>query len=87
MLPDAGAARATHGFVPVWQIWPTVALPFAVPFTVHVTVVSVAFVTVGVNVMRWFTASVADGGETLTPIALVRVTVAAAVALVDGTLA
>ena len=76
-----------HGFVPVWQTWPTVALPFATPFTVHVTVGSVAFVTVGVNVMRWFTASIADGGEMLTPIALVTVTVAAAVALVDGTVA
>ena len=34
-LAPAGAA---HGFVPDWQTWPTVALPFGMPPTDHVTV-------------------------------------------------
>jgi len=78
-LPDVGPAGAAHGFDPVWQTSPTLVLPFAIPFTVHVTVVSVVFVTVGVNVMRWLTASVAVGGATLTLTLLVTVTVDAAV--------
>jgi hypothetical protein len=87
MPPEPGTVGATQGFDPVWQTWPTFTFPFATPFTLHVTVVSDAFVTCGVNVVRWFTASVADGGETLTLIALVTVTVAAAVASVDGSIA
>ena len=87
MLPEPGAVGATQGFDPVWQTWPTFTSPFAAPFTVQVTVVSDAFITVGVNVMRWFTASVADGGATLTLIALVTVTVAAAIAFVGGSVA
>jgi len=87
MLPEPGAVGATQGFDPVWQTWPTFTSPFATPFTLQVTVVSDAFITVGVNVMRWFTASVADGGATLTLIALVTVTVAAAIAFVDGSVA
>lgn len=87
MLPEAGPVGATQGFVPVWQTWPTVALPFATPLTVQVTLVSFAFVSVGVNVMRWFTASVAVGGETVTLMLLVTVTVAAALAPVDETVA
>lgn len=73
--------------MPVWQTWPTVALPFGTPFTDQVTVVSDVFVTVGVNVMRWLTASVAVAGETLTLMLLVTVTVAEAVAPVAGTVA
>ena len=79
MLPDAGPVGATHGFVPDWQTWPTNALPFAMPFTDHVTVASDEFVTVAEKDARSFDESVAVGGETITPTALVTVTVAAAV--------
>ena len=76
-----------HGFVPVSQTCPTAASPSATPFTDHVTVVSDELTTLGVNVIRWLTASVAVGGATLTPIALVIVTVAAALRFVPVTVA
>ena len=69
-----------QGFVPDWQTWPTLALPLAIPLTAHVTEVSAAFVTIGVNDMRCPTESVAWGGETLTPMLLVMVTDAEATA-------
>jgi hypothetical protein len=62
------------------QIWPTVALPFGTPFTVHVTEVSEASRIVATNARRWPGASVAAGGEMLMLSALVSVTVADAVA-------
>ena len=65
--------------MPDWQTWPTAALPFGMPLTDHVTVVSVAFVTVGVNDARKPVERVALGGETLTPMLLVTVTFAEAV--------
>lgn len=55
------------------------ALPLRTPLTDHVTVVSVVFVTLGVNVARWPGESVAALGETLTLTSLVIVTVADAV--------
>ena len=62
------------------QIWPTAALPFGMPFTVHVTEVSEALRTVAVNARSWLGASVAVGGEMLMLSALVSVTVSDAVA-------
>ena len=62
------------------QIWPTVALPFGTPFTVHVTKVSEALRIVAANARRWPSASVAVVGEMLMLSALVSVTVADAVA-------
>lgn len=87
MLPAAAPVGETQGFDPVWQTWPKLALPLAMPFTLHVTVVSEVFTTVGVNVARWPTVRVAAGGDTLTLTALVTVTVAAAVGPVTGTVA
>jgi hypothetical protein len=46
--------------------------------------VSEAFVTVGVKDMRWPVESVTDGGETLTLMLLVIVTVAAATSPAEG---
>jgi hypothetical protein len=74
MLPDAGPAGATHGFVPLVQIWPTLTLPFGIPFTDQVTVVSAVFATLGANDKRWPVGTVAIGGETLTETLLVMVT-------------
>ena len=62
-----------------WQTCPTLALPFGIPLTLQVTVVSVEFETVGVNDARWLAASVAELGEMLTLTLLVIVTVADAV--------
>jgi hypothetical protein len=50
-------------------------LPFRIPFTIHVTVVSVVFVTFAVNVARCVTATLALGGATLTLTELVIITV------------
>ena len=76
MLPEAGLAGATHGFVPGSQTWPTLALPFGMPFTDQVTVVSDVFATLGINDMRWPVETVAVGGETPTVISVVMATVA-----------
>lgn len=76
MLPDAGPAGATQGFVPDTQTWPTLALPFATPFTAQVTVVSDAFATLAANDSRCPVGTVAAGGATLTVISLVMATVA-----------
>jgi hypothetical protein len=54
-------------------------LPFGTPFTAHVTAVSGVPNTVGVNGVRWFTASVAEFGNTVTATLLVIVNVADAV--------
>jgi hypothetical protein len=62
--------------LPVTQTWPTPALPFAIPFTDHVTVVSDAFVTFALNDMRWPVETVAVGGDTVTVMLLVTVTLA-----------
>lgn len=79
MLPETGALGATQAPEPLRQIWPTAALPFGMPFTVHVTVVSGVLETVAANIACWVAASVAVCGETLTVIPpLVTVTVAAA---------
>ncbi len=76
MLPDAGPAGATHGFVPDMQTCPTLALPFATPFTDQLTVVSDVPATLGVNDRRWPVGTVAIDGETLTETPLVIVTAA-----------
>jgi len=76
MLPDAGPAGAAHGLVPDTQTWPTLALPFPIPFTDQVTVVSGLFATLAANAMRWPVATVAAGGETTTAMLLVMVAVA-----------
>jgi hypothetical protein len=79
MLPETGALGATQAPDPLRQIWPTVALPFGMPFTAHVTVLSGVLATVAANIACWVAASVALGGETLTVTPpLVRVSVAAA---------
>ncbi len=52
MLAELGVAGGWHGLEACWQIWPAVAFPLAMPFTVHVTVESVVLATVGVRVMR-----------------------------------
>ena len=79
MLPETGALGATQAPDPLRQTWPTVALPFEMPFTAHVTVVSGVPVTVAANIACCVAASVAVGGETLTVIPpSVIVTVAAA---------
>jgi hypothetical protein len=52
------------------------ALPFKIPFTDQVTVVSDVFVTLAVNAIRWPAATVAAGGETTTATLLVMVAVA-----------
>ena len=70
---------ATHGFEFGWQTWPTVAFPFAIPLTDHVTPVSLEFATMEVNAARWPGESVAALGDTLTLTLLAIVTVAAAV--------
>ncbi len=76
MLPDAGPAGAAHGIVPDTQTWPTLELPFAIPFTDQVTVVSDVFATLAANAIRWPVATVAVGGETTTATLLVMVAVA-----------
>lgn len=79
MPPETGALGATQTPDPLMQTWPTVALPFGMPFTAHVTVASGVPPTVAVNIACWVAASVAVGGETFTAIPPpVRVTVAAA---------
>jgi hypothetical protein len=79
MLPETGALGATQAPEPFAQIWPTAALPFAMPFTAHVTVVSGVLATVAANIACWLAPSVAVGGKMLTVIPpSVTVTVAAA---------
>jgi hypothetical protein len=79
MLPVTAALGGTQTPDPLRQIWPTVALPFRMPFTAHVTVASGVPATVAANIALCVAASVAVGGETLTVIPPpVRVTVAAA---------
>jgi hypothetical protein len=80
MGPEMGPVGGTHGLVADSQIWPTLAFPFAMPLTDHVTLVSGAFVTASVNEARWPGESVAAGGKTLTATLLVIVTVADATA-------
>ena len=74
MAAGLGPAGATHGFEPIWQIWPTLALPLATPFTSHVTAKSGVFITLGVKVIRSFTPTDAEPGETETATLLVIVT-------------
>lgn len=52
MAGDAGVAGGWQGFDACWQIWPTVVLPLAIPFTVQLTAVSEEPDTVGVRVTR-----------------------------------
>jgi hypothetical protein len=68
MLPEIGALGATQVPDPLRQICPTAALPFAIPFTAHVTVVSGVFATAAVNIACWVEARVAVGGEMFTVI-------------------
>jgi hypothetical protein len=78
-MPAAvGPVGGWHGFDPDTQTSPIVVLPFAMPFTLHNTVVSGVFVTVAENVARPFTATLALGGETLTVTLLTIVTLALA---------
>jgi hypothetical protein len=86
MLPETGALGATQAPDPLRQTWPTVALPFRMPLTAHVTVLSGVLVTVAANIACWVAASVAVGGETLTVIPP-RVTVTVAAALSGSPLA
>lgn len=79
MLPETGALGATHAPDPLRQTWPAAALPFAMPFTDHVTVVSGVLPIAAANIACWLAPSVAVGGEMLTVIPpSVTVTVAAA---------
>ncbi len=77
--PEIGPVGGVHGSEPVRQICPTIALPFAEPFTAQITAASGVFVTFAAKVMRWPRGTVAAPGETLTATLLVKVTVAAAV--------
>ena len=52
MPAELGPAGDWHGFELRWQIWPAEVFPSAMPFTVHVTVVSVVFDIAGVRVTR-----------------------------------
>lgn len=52
MLAELGAAGGWQGLDACWQIWPTVEFPLEMLFTVHVTVVSEVFATLGVRVTR-----------------------------------
>jgi hypothetical protein len=63
MAPGAGGA---HGVEPAWQTNPTELLPFGIPFTDQVTLVSDVFVTAAINERRCIGASMADGGDTVT---------------------
>jgi len=73
-----GPAGATHGFEPATQTWPTLKFPLATPDTSQVTPKSGVFITLGVNVIRWFRPTDADAGETETVTLLVIVTAAEA---------
>ena len=68
---------ARQGLDACWQICPTVAFPFAIPFTLQLTDVSEVLVTVGVSVTRCPVASDALVGDTLTVTLLTIVIVAA----------
>jgi hypothetical protein len=72
-----------QGFDANTQIWPTVALPLATPFTVHETFASAEPTTVGVRVMDCEGAIVAEAGATETVTSLTIVTVAAALTVPD----
>ena len=76
MLPELGPAGATQGFEPATHTCPTVALPFAIPATDHVTVASAEPITLAENDARCPVPIVAIGGATLTDAPLVIVTVA-----------
>jgi hypothetical protein len=52
MLAELGPAGGWQGLDACWQIWPAVAFPLAIPFTVQVTVVSDVFAILGVRVTR-----------------------------------
>lgn len=73
-----GEDGAVHGFEANTHIWPTVALPFAIPFTVHETFAFAEPLTVGVRVKDWEGAIVAVAGaiETVTPPTIVTVAAA-----------
>ena len=51
---------------PLALIVPTALLPPGIPFTIHVTVVTVAFCTVAANCMPWPTWTLALTGDTET---------------------
>jgi len=72
-MPERGPAGGTHGLVPASQTCPTAALPFAIPFTDQVTVVSDVPATIAAKDMRWPVAVVAEGGATFTVTLLVMV--------------
>jgi hypothetical protein len=55
-----------QGFDPATQICPNVVLPPAIPFTLQITPVFVVPLTCTLRVTRWFAASVAVEGDTLT---------------------
>lgn len=65
---------------PVTQTSPTEGLPFGMPFTVHVTLVSAVLVIIGVKVARCETVIIIEAGEMTTGTALVTATVADALA-------
>jgi hypothetical protein len=70
----------THGEIPDWHISPVAAFPFTTPLTDHVTDAFELFATSAVNVAVWLNDSRAEGGEIVTVILLVRVTLAETVA-------
>jgi hypothetical protein len=67
-----------QGLDPCTQIWPTVVFPLAMPSTAHVTAGFEEFVTVAVNVARWFSGTLAEFGVTVTITLLTIVTLAVA---------
>src|SRR5208282_5158620 len=57
-FPAIGSGGGEHGFEPLRQTCPTSAFPLITPFTAQVTAASSVFVTVAVNVVRWFSPTV-----------------------------
>jgi hypothetical protein len=78
MFAAVGAVGGTQGFEPDKQTWPIAALPFAIPLTLHTTVVSGVFVATAENVARPFTTTLEIGGTTLTATLLTIVILAEA---------
>src|SRR5579875_269469 len=77
-IASSAPEGAAHGFEPAAQTWPTVALPFAIPFTAHVTLVFTVPDTEALKLARWPAAIAADGGaiEIATAALLTTVTTA-----------
>jgi hypothetical protein len=79
-LPAAAPPGATQGLASDWQICPTNGLPFAMPFTNHVTLASVEPLTDGVSMIDCDGAREAEDGLRVTETSLTSATSAAALA-------